>query len=145
MRTAALPPPIFYVHGCISSIAPSNEPPCVPRGLPTNGAAVAAVAGRFVPVASALASHVSFFVLKHTAESQSTTPLARCPWQVLNLLLDMPGGFAEVLLERGCLPRILQLVELQLVRQEFHDGYVGAQGHACSAVAGRASVQHGFG
>lgn len=42
--------------------------------------------------------------------------------QVLNLLLDMPGGFAEVLLEHGCLPRVVQLVELQLVRQEFQDG-----------------------
>lgn len=42
--------------------------------------------------------------------------------QVLNLLLDMPGGFAEVLLEHGCLPRILQMVELQLVRQAFHEG-----------------------
>eukprot|EP00752_Nemacystus_decipiens_P003150 g2917.t1 len=46
--------------------------------------------------------------------------------QVLNLLLDMPDGFAEVLLERGCLPRILQLVELQLVRQSFQDGDVDA-------------------
>lgn len=45
-----------------------------------------------------------------------------CPSQVLNLLLDMPGGFAEVLLERDCLPRILQLVEVQLVRQAFQDG-----------------------
>lgn len=42
--------------------------------------------------------------------------------QVLNLLLDMPGGFAEVLLEHGCLPRVVQLVELQLVRQAFQDG-----------------------
>ncbi|CAM9639065.1 unnamed protein product, partial [Hapterophycus canaliculatus] len=42
--------------------------------------------------------------------------------QVLNLLLDMPGGFAEVLLEHGCLPRILQLVELQLVRQAYQEG-----------------------
>ena len=42
--------------------------------------------------------------------------------QVLNLLLDMPGGFAEVLLEHACLPRILQLVELQLVRQAFEEG-----------------------
>eukprot|EP00903_Cladosiphon_okamuranus_P007566 g7340.t1 len=46
--------------------------------------------------------------------------------QVLNLLLDMPGGFAVVLLERGCLPRVLQLVELQLVRQAFQDGDVDA-------------------
>ncbi|CAN0554765.1 unnamed protein product, partial [Ectocarpus sp. 12 AP-2014] len=46
--------------------------------------------------------------------------------QVLNLLLDMPGGFAEVLLEHGCLPRLVQLVELQLVRQEFQDGGVDA-------------------
>ncbi|CAB1108356.1 unnamed protein product [Ectocarpus sp. CCAP 1310/34] len=46
--------------------------------------------------------------------------------QVLNLLLDMPGGFAEVLLEHGCLPRVVQLVELQLVRQEFQDGGVDA-------------------
>lgn len=36
----------------------------------------------------------------------------------------MPDGFAEVLLEHGCLPRILQMVELQLVRQAFHEGYV---------------------
>lgn len=36
----------------------------------------------------------------------------------------MPGGFAEVLLEHGCLPRILQLVELQLVRQAYQEGYV---------------------
>ncbi|CAM9153111.1 unnamed protein product [Ectocarpus sp. 4 AP-2014] len=46
--------------------------------------------------------------------------------QVLNLLLDMPNGFAEVLLEHGCLPRVVQLVELQLVRQEFQDGGVDA-------------------
>ncbi|CAM9227686.1 unnamed protein product [Scytosiphon promiscuus] len=42
--------------------------------------------------------------------------------QVLNLLLDMPGGFAEVLLEHGCLPRILQLAEIQLVRQAYQEG-----------------------
>lgn len=41
--------------------------------------------------------------------------------QVLNLLLDMPDGFAEVLMEYGALPRILQVVELQLVRQAFSD------------------------
>lgn len=41
-------------------------------------------------------------------------------WQVLNLLLDMPDGFAEVLMEYGALPRILQVVELQLIRQAFN-------------------------
>ncbi|CAM9483465.1 unnamed protein product [Sphacelaria rigidula] len=42
--------------------------------------------------------------------------------QVLNLLLDMPDGFADVLMEYGALPRILQVVELRLARQAFHDG-----------------------
>ena len=42
--------------------------------------------------------------------------------QVLNLLLDMPDGFVEVLLEHGCLTRIAQVVELQLTRQAFQDG-----------------------
>lgn len=42
--------------------------------------------------------------------------------QVLNLLLDMPDGFAEVLIEHGCLPRVLQLLEIQLVRQAFEEG-----------------------
>ena len=42
--------------------------------------------------------------------------------QVLNLLLDMPDGFAEVLLEHGCLTRIVQVVELQLTRQAFQEG-----------------------
>lgn len=71
----------------------------------------------------------TFTVLTHVSENEITitVPLAPCSAQVLNLLLDMPGGFAEVLLERGCLPRILQLVELQLVRQAFQDGYV--RGH----------------
>ncbi len=59
--------------------------------------------------------------------------LARClvclSLQVLNLLLDMPGGFAEVLLEHACLPRILQLVELQLVRQAFEEGYAVGEAH----------------
>lgn len=43
----------------------------------------------------------------------------------------MPGGFSEVLLEHGCLPRILQMVELQLVRQAFHEGYVDADDTYC--------------
>ena len=42
--------------------------------------------------------------------------------QVLNLLLDMPDGFAEVLLDHGCLTRIVQVVELQLTRQAFQEG-----------------------
>ncbi|CAM9629596.1 unnamed protein product [Laminaria digitata] len=42
--------------------------------------------------------------------------------QVLNLLLDMPDSFVEVLLEHGCLTRIVQVVELQLMRQAFQDG-----------------------
>lgn len=52
------------------------------------------------------------------ATGGTETPL----FQVLNLLLDMPNGFPEVLIEHGCLPRILQLVELQLVRQAFQEG-----------------------
>lgn len=71
--------------------------------------------------------HFFVLVVKRIADiaiyHRPTRPLA-VPSQVLNLLLDMPGGFAEVLLERGSLPRILQLVELQLVRQAFQDGYV---------------------
>lgn len=47
----------------------------------------------------------------------------------------MPGGFAEVLLEHGCLPRILQMVELQLVRQTFQEEYVGT-GDACFVPVG---------
>lgn len=43
--------------------------------------------------------------------------------KVLNLLLDMPDGFAEVLIGHKCVPRILQLVELQLTRQAFQEGY----------------------
>eukprot|EP00904_Undaria_pinnatifida_P010687 jgi/Undpi1/6749/HiC_scaffold_20.g09228.m1 len=42
--------------------------------------------------------------------------------QVLNLLLDMPDGFAEVLLDHSCLTRIVQVVELQLTRQAFQEG-----------------------
>ncbi|CAN0193315.1 unnamed protein product [Ascophyllum nodosum] len=42
--------------------------------------------------------------------------------QALNLLLDMPSSFAEVLIAHGCLPRILQVIELQLVRQDYREG-----------------------
>lgn len=58
----------------------------------------------------------SHLIAKATGGTE--TPL----FQVLNLLLDMPNGFPEVLIEHGCLPRILQLVELQLVRQAFQEG-----------------------
>lgn len=41
--------------------------------------------------------------------------------QVLNLLMDMPSSFVEVLIAHECLPRILQILELQLFRQAYDE------------------------
>ena len=35
----------------------------------------------------------------------------------------MPEGFADVLMEHGALPRILQVVELRLAQQDFRERY----------------------